>query len=353
MKSNLLHLFMLSCLTAMLLGVAPPAQAGVSDAWVTAKVKMLLMNSPSVGGLPINVDTNDGRVTLHGMVPTNAEKTEAGRIARAGTGVLAVRNLLQVVPDSRRKAVNVADDRIQEDISAALKAEPALKNSSIHAKTVTKGVVLLDGKAASLSDHLLAIEVTSSVPGVRQVSSQVDSPDQFGDREVWYDDAPVDATPGNAWTDGWITTQTKTRFMTDADVPARDINVDTRRGVVTLFGTVPNAAAATKAVQIAKDVSGVSTVKNELRVVKASKLKNATANDAHIESAVRRRLADAKMEGTDIKVDVKAATARLSGTVSYPSQRYAAVSIAYGTPGVVRVQNDLRIELPKATQVVR
>lgn len=348
MSSKRLQSMLLSVLAVMLIGVASPARAGVSDAWVTAKVKMLLMNSPNVSGTPINVDTDEGRVTLHGRVPTAAQKAEAGRIARASTGVLAVRNLLQVVPNKTKKAVMVADDRIQEDIAAALKDEPALKNSSIHAKSVTKGVVLLDGKAASLSDHLLAIEVASAVPGVRQVASQVDSPNEFGDREVWYDDAPVDATPGNAWTDGWITTQTKTRFMTDADIPASDINVDTRRGIVTLFGTVPSAAVSEKAVMVAKEVSGVHSVKNELRVVPASKKGQATADDAHIESAVRSRLADAKMEGAQIKVDVKAATARLSGTVRFPSQRYTAVRIAYATPGVLRVQNDLLIEAAKA-----
>ena len=348
MSSKPSQWMLMSLLAVILIGAASPARAGVSDAWVTAKVKMLLMNSPRVSGTPINVDTDEGRVTLHGRVPTTAQKTEAGRIARAGTGVLAVRNLLQVVPNRSKKAVMVADDRIQEDIAAALKDEPALKNSSIHAKTVTKGVVLLDGKAASLSDHLLAIEVTSAVAGVRQVSSQVDSPNEFGDREVWYDDSPVDTNPGNAWTDGWITTQTKTRFMTDADIPASAINVDTRRGHVTLFGTVPSAAVSEKAVMVAKGVSGVHAVKNELRVVRASNKGHATADDAHIESAVRARLAAAKMEGAQIKVDVKAATARLSGTVRFPSERYTAVRIAYATPGVLRVQNDVLIEARKA-----
>ncbi len=350
MSSKLHQWILTACVAGMLVVGVAPAWAGVSDAWVSTKVKMLLMNSPQVSGYPIDVDTDEGRVTLHGRVPSNAEKTEAGRIAQAGTGVTSVRNLLQVVSDSRRKNVQIADDQLQKDIDAELKAEPALANSSIHTKSVNKGVVLLEGKAASLSDHLLALEITSNVPGVRQVASEIDSPNEFADHEIWFDETPADPARGNAMTDGWITAQTKMRFMTDADIPAGDINVDTRRGVVTLFGTVPTAEISDKAVRVAKEVSGVKSVVRELRVVAASKVKQQAAKDDQTESSLRQRIKNAKMEGTDVQVEVKAGTARLTGTVQFASQRYAAVSIAHNTPGVARVQNDLRVEGPTTSQ---
>ena len=350
MNSKSHQWILMACVAVMLVVGVAPAGAGVSDAWVSTKVKMLLLNSPAVSGYPIDVDTDEGRVTLHGKVPSKAEKMEAGRIARAGTGVVSVRNLLQVVPENRRNSVDLADDQVRSDVNAALKAEPALANSSIQTKSVNKGVVLLEGKAATLSDHLLALEVTSVVPGVRQVASEIQSPDQFGDREVWFDEPTVDPSRGNAVTDGWITAQTKMRFMTDADIPAGDINVDTRRGVVTLFGTVPTAAISDKAVRVANEVAGVRSVKRELRVVAASQKKYATAKDDQITSAVRKRIADAKLAGADVHIEVKAATARLTGTVQHASDRYAAVAIARATPGVARVQNDLRIESPTASQ---
>ena len=348
MNSKSYQWILMACVAVMLVAGVAPAGAGVSDAWVSTKVKMQLLNSPAVIGYPINVDTDQGRVTLHGKVPTNAEKTEAGRIAKAGTGVTSVRNLLQVVPESRRKSVNLADDRLKEDVAAALKAEPALANSSIQVKSVNKGVVLLAGKAATLSYHLLALEVASYLPGVRQVASEVQSPDNFADREIWFDQPPVDPAQGNAAMDGWITAQTKFRFMTDADIAAGDINVDTRRGIVTLFGTVPNASISDKAVGVAKAVPGVKSVNRELRVVAASQKKHETANDDKVASEVRKRLTDAKLKGADMHVEVNAATARLTGTVLYASDRYAAVAIARGTPGVGWVQNDLRIESPTA-----
>ncbi len=42
---------------------------------------------------------------------------------------------------------------------------------------------------------------------------------------------------GDGVEDARSTTKVTPRFMTDAEVPALDINVDTRDGAVTLFGT--------------------------------------------------------------------------------------------------------------------
>lgn len=350
MDTKRMKWMLMICVACAFAVAAGPARAGVSDAWISTKVKMLLLNSPMVSGLPIDVDTDERRVTLHGKVPSTAEKAEAERIARAGTGVESVRNLLQVVPASRQKAVEVIDARLEKQVKVALDGEPALENSSIRSKSVNKGVVLLAGTAVSLSDHLLAMETVAMVPGVHGVASEVESPDEFGDREIWDDARATSPAHGSVFTDGWITTQTKMKFMTDADIPAGDINVDTRRGVVTLFGTVPNNAVGQKATRVATAVNGVKRVNTELRVVAPSMKKAASANDGEIESSVRDRIAGAKFEGADVQVDVKAGTARLSGRVRQASHRYAAVSIAHSTPGVARVQNDLRIEETTSTK---
>lgn len=339
-----------ACFAVTCLAGAVPARAGVSDAWVSTKVKMQLLNSPAVSGGAVHVDTDEGRVTLHGKVQSRAEKTEAERIARAGTGVVSVRNLLQVVPAGSRDRVELADDLVRTGVDEALKAEPSLTASTIGVKSVNKGVVLLSGKAVTLSDHLLALEVASGVAGVRHVASEVESPDEFADREIWADEAPVATPPGNNVTDGWITTQVKMRFMTSDKVSSRDISVDTRRGVVTLFGTVPTTAAADEAARVAGEVGGVRSVTRELRVVRASQRAQAVANDADTEAAVRKRLDRAGMQGSHITVNVKASTARLSGTVLFASHRYAAISIARATPGVDRVENDLRLESQQTSE---
>jgi osmotically-inducible protein OsmY len=59
----------------------------VSDAWITAKVKSSLMFTRSVDAFDITVSTADGRVTLDGIVHTNAERDLAIDVARDVRGV--------------------------------------------------------------------------------------------------------------------------------------------------------------------------------------------------------------------------------------------------------------------------
>ena len=66
--------------------------------------------------------------------------------------------------------------------------------------------------------------------------------------------------------DASITTKVKAAFAADALVKAYQIDVDTFRNDVTLNGTVNNQATVNKAIEIARGVSGVRSVKNNLSV---------------------------------------------------------------------------------------
>ncbi len=66
------------------------ATAPVSDAAVTAALKSKLLGDGKTPGLQIDVDTNDGVVTLNGDVPTAAAHLEALRLARGTKGVKGV-----------------------------------------------------------------------------------------------------------------------------------------------------------------------------------------------------------------------------------------------------------------------
>jgi osmotically-inducible protein OsmY len=67
--------------------------------------------------------------------------------------------------------------------------------------------------------------------------------------------------------DAVITTRIKAEFAKDKQVSALNIKVDTdNKGVVTLSGKAKSKAEADKAVKIARDTKGVSSVKNEIKV---------------------------------------------------------------------------------------
>ncbi len=70
----------------------------------------------------------------------------------------------------------------------------------------------------------------------------------------------------NAVDDAAITAKVSAGLAKDADLSAIKIDVDTKDGVVRLQGPAPTSAAKDRASQIAKAVTGVSSVDNELEV---------------------------------------------------------------------------------------
>lgn len=66
--------------------------------------------------------------------------------------------------------------------------------------------------------------------------------------------------------DSTITARIKARFVDNQQVDAAAISVETLNGTVMLSGFAKNAAERTTAEGIARDVSGVKAVKNEIAV---------------------------------------------------------------------------------------
>jgi osmotically-inducible protein OsmY len=66
--------------------------------------------------------------------------------------------------------------------------------------------------------------------------------------------------------DATITTQVKSRFVENKDVDAASIKVETLNGTVMLSGFAKNATEKSTAETIARRVSGVKAVRNEIAV---------------------------------------------------------------------------------------
>jgi hyperosmotically inducible protein len=333
----------------LMVGVPATTRADAPDAWITTKVKTTLLTTEGVSGTAINVDTVDGRVTLHGKVRSEDEKRKAESVAREVTGVKEVHDLLQVVPERREDSVKVSDKDLKAHVERALKDDPSLVKSAIAVQSVNNGVVLLAGKANTMTDHLRAIEDAAAVRGVHRVSSEIQSPDSLADEEIRRGEArkgPEGAAAGARETvsDMYVTSATKLRLMADGRAPATAINVDTNRGVVTLFGMVPTSEAKSAAQEDARKVSGVKQVRNELQIVPESKQQAIKARDEDVQKDVEKAI-DARpgLGDAKIEVEVKNGVARLSGTVTNEHDRLAAAIAARSTNGVRSVQDDLKI----------
>lgn len=299
----------LSLPTLALSADAPP------DAWLTTKSKLAVLTDVGVEGTDIDVDSVRGVVTLHGTVASEEDQQTAEKAVRGLDGVGEVRNLIQVVPPAEEEDVAASDDEIGRAISSKLADDSGIENAEIEVQSVNDGTVLLAGEAPDLLVHLRAIEIARDVPGVKEVASQIVTPDDAGDAIVWKriaagadmegmspdredsaeasqaasadenaaaaetKSATADAedTAELAWdgltdaaTDAYVTAAVKSRLLVDSRTPGTDINVDTENGVVTLFGTVESEEAKEAAEKNAMEAAGVERVENELEVAASS-----------------------------------------------------------------------------------
>ena len=66
--------------------------------------------------------------------------------------------------------------------------------------------------------------------------------------------------------DSWITTKVKTALFDEPSLKVLQINVETYKNVVQLSGFVRSAADMDKAVDITRQIKGVSSVKNDMQL---------------------------------------------------------------------------------------
>jgi hyperosmotically inducible periplasmic protein len=156
---------------AMFVASAVAARADVKDSWITtkAKIALLTMDGFSVNG--VDVDTIDGKVTIHGKVATAGDRTRAEQTVRNVDGVKTVKNLLQVVPEKAVMAMIVTDADVKQGVEASLKTD--VKMNDVTVTSVNNGLVLLSGKTENPGENLRAIENAYSVKGVHRVASEI------------------------------------------------------------------------------------------------------------------------------------------------------------------------------------
>lgn len=63
-----------------------------------------------------------------------------------------------------------------------------------------------------------------------------------------------------------ITTKVKSAILGEPSLKSAEINVETFKGVVQLSGFVSSTAAENKAVEVARSIKGVKSVKDDMRV---------------------------------------------------------------------------------------
>jgi len=188
----------------------------ITDASITAAVKTKLLGDTKVGGLKIDVDTNNHVVTLTGPVHSAAERAEAIRLAKTTTGVKNVVSKLVIETTAGTTGKTDKDDKLKVDIKDdTKKTTDKAKEKAGQAKDATKDAA---GKTADVT------------------------------------------------TDAAITSAVKTKLLADTTVGGLKIDVDTKDNVVTLTGAVKSAAEKAEAIRLAKTTTGVKRVVDKLTI---------------------------------------------------------------------------------------
>src|SRR5262245_28063806 len=160
--------------TAQSTADAPKPATGsvMKDSWITTKAKSSLVFDKRVAASRVKVETYAGVITLRGKVSSVEERNAAEEVARDISGVTAVTNALQVVPDDQRKVVEAKDDGIEKAVKGRLEKDASLKDAGISVRS-DNSVVTLMGTAPDRKSKAHASDVVRSVPGVRAIRNEL------------------------------------------------------------------------------------------------------------------------------------------------------------------------------------
>ena len=146
-----------------------------SDAWITTKVKTILVFHQNVSAMT-EVNTTDGIVTLKGDATSQAQKDLTTEYAKDIEGVKDVKNEMTVSKTSKKTSRTTGDKIDDASITAQVKMTLLYhrSTSALNTSVTTKrGVVTLSGKAKNAAEKDLAAKFAKDVNGVKSVKNQM------------------------------------------------------------------------------------------------------------------------------------------------------------------------------------
>lgn len=190
-----------------------------------------------------------GLAALNASAETEKTTVDSAKSAASNAG--------EAVDNSINKVGDFMDDStITARVKAALIDHKDINSGDISVKTENK-VVTLSGDVTSAEQKSQALSVAKAVEGVSQVNDKL---------TVQHKSSSETATLKGYAGDTAITSEVKAKLLADDIVPSRNVKVETNVSAVHLAGTVASAAQAERAAEIAKAVSGVKSVRNDLSV---------------------------------------------------------------------------------------
>ncbi len=221
----------------------------------------------------IEVESDKGRVTLHGSVPTATQRWLAEHLAHELISARSIDNQLEVRPQGPTMADDHELYRLVQDANITTRVELQLQWSSATGDEVSAfsrdGTVSLSGSAASAAEKQAAERIALRTTAVRAVTNdiQVTAPEDAGGGDT---DAGTDNSAAVELPDDEITARAAATLRFAHTVQDGNIAVSTEDGVVSLTGSVRNGSQKDAAAGLVRALSGVTDVDNQLRVEEAA-----------------------------------------------------------------------------------
>ncbi|MEJ0037017.1 MAG: BON domain-containing protein [Gammaproteobacteria bacterium] len=176
------------------------------------------------------------------------------RILTMIVAVVAMASMAACSPTrtTRSGGETLDDATVTAKVKTALARDPSTSAYRIEVETF-RGEVQLNGFVETSDMKSSATRVAKSVGGVQKVSNNLKV--STGER-----------TAGEVVDDGVITAKVKAALVSDPNVAAHEVNVQTREGVVQLAGFVDTGDQKAKASEVTRRIAGVKQVDNQLEV---------------------------------------------------------------------------------------
>ncbi len=214
-----------------------------------------------------------------------------------------------------------SNQELQTDVQNAIKWEPLLHAAEIGV-TAKDGIVSLSGVVDSYPKKLEAESAAKKVIGVKALVEK------------------IEVQMPNSWskTNEEIASAVLVALKTNWLVPNEKINVEVEDGWVTLEGELPWNYQKDAAKNAVNNIAGIKGVMNNIKIKADS---HDEIEKKAVEDAIGRSLS---IDDCDIEVEVEGTTVTLTGTVDSFYQKDEAGRIAWNTPGIWHIKNELAVD---------
>jgi len=213
-----------------------------TDKEIEKAVKKAFLYDPRVASFEIDVEVNNGEVTLRGAVDNLKAKTAAARDAKNTAGVWKVYNLIKTRPEDE-----AADSEIAQKIRDAITRDPYIDHFDVEV-TVRNRKAYIFGAVDNHFEKRHAFDLASRVNGVADVTNNI--------------------SVVNIWTwksDELIERDTRSEWAWSPFVDGEDLTIRVQDGTAIIAGAVDSWTEAYASVDNAFE-GGADLVKTYIRI---------------------------------------------------------------------------------------